>query len=110
MSPKGREELQRRREAMIDRGMNDAIGGSTTGERRARMDTRRALMGKAGRLLAGGVTLGLLAACGGSTGTTGSGEGAAPSGKVAELRVHGQGTSDGEGYDKNVAAFNQQYA
>jgi len=74
------------------------------------MDTRRALMGKAGRMLAGGATLGLLAACGGSTGTTGSGEGAAPSGKVAELRVHGQGTSDGEGYDKNVAAFNQQYA
>jgi ABC-type glycerol-3-phosphate transport system substrate-binding protein len=28
---------------------------------------------------------------------------------VVELRVHGQGTSDGEGYDKNVAAFNQQF-
>ena len=47
-----------------------------------------------------------LAACGGPAPTAGP---AAQSGPVMELRVHGQGTSDGEGYDKNVAAFSRQF-
>ncbi|MGH2370982.1 MAG: ABC transporter substrate-binding protein, partial [Chloroflexota bacterium] len=62
-----------------------------------------------GRTVAGGLPAGLLAACGGTAQPTTAQDGA-PTGRVVELRVHGQGTSDGEGYDKNVAAFNERYA
>ena len=67
-------------------------------------------MRAAGALLAGGATLPFLVACGAQSSPDSQGQGAAPSGPLVELRVHGQGTSDGEGYDKNVAAFNQQFA
>jgi multiple sugar transport system substrate-binding protein len=69
--------------------------------------TRRAVA-RWGALLAGGVAVTGLAACGGPV-TSGDGV-TAPSGQIVDLRVHGQGTSDGEGYDKNVAAFNEKYA
>src|SRR5688572_21092564 len=64
--------------------------------------TRRSTFRNASTLLAGGV----LAACGAPGATQGP---AAQSGPIVELRAHGQGTSDGEGYDKNVAAFNKQF-
>ena len=64
--------------------------------------TRRAVVQSATTLFAGTA----LAACGGPTATD---QPAASTGKLMELRVHGQGTSDGEGYDKNVASFNKQY-
>ena len=63
--------------------------------------TRRAVVQTASTLFAGSV----LAACGGPTGT----QPAAQSGPLVTLRVHGQGTSDGEGYDKNVASFSKQF-
>ena len=72
--------------------------------------SRRGVLRAAGALLAGGATLPLLVACGAQTSPDSQGQGASPSGPLVELRVHGQGTSDGEGYDKNVAAFNQQFA
>ena len=70
--------------------------------------TRRSTVRAAGTLLAGSFLTPVMAACGGSGQTT-PGPGAAPSGPLVELRVHGQGASDGEGYDKNVAAFNRQF-
>ncbi len=78
--------------------------------RDGRASTRRALARRAGQLVASGVTLAALAACGGSASNAQLAQGAAPAGKVVELTVHGQATSDGEGYDKNVAAFNEKYA
>lgn len=57
---------------------------------------------------AAGLAPAVLAACA-RQGETPAETSAAPSGPVVELRVHGQGTSDGEGYDKNVAAFNRQF-
>ena len=71
--------------------------------------TRRSALRTAGEMTAGGLALATLAACGASSGTGATGQGAAPSGKLVELIAHGQGTSDGEGYDKNVASFNKQY-
>src|SRR5688572_22542030 len=65
--------------------------------------TRRSTFRNAGTLLAGGV----LAACGGPTDTQAP---AAQSGPLVELQAHGQGTSDGEGYNKNVENFNRQFA
>ena len=71
--------------------------------------TRRGAVRRAGQLTGGGAVLALLAACGGSGAGGTTAEPAAPSGKQVELHVHGQATSDGEGYDKNVASFNKQY-
>jgi ABC-type glycerol-3-phosphate transport system substrate-binding protein len=71
--------------------------------------SRRGALRAAGALLAGGGALPLLVACGAQSSPDSQGQGAAPTGPLVELRVHGQGTSDGEGYDKNVAAFNRQY-
>jgi multiple sugar transport system substrate-binding protein len=85
---------------------NGAMRAMRTGSERVGI-ARRTLIRRAGALLGAGT---VLAACGAPATTGGGSTGAAPGGPVAELRVHGQGTSDGEGYDKNVAAFNQQYA
>ena len=49
----------------------------------------------------------VLAACGGPA--TSSAPGSAPAGPVQELRIHGQAASDGESYDKSVAAFNEKF-
>ncbi|HEU5316796.1 MAG TPA: extracellular solute-binding protein, partial [Chloroflexota bacterium] len=68
--------------------------------------TRRAAV-RLGASLAGGAAVAGLAACGGPSTSTDAP--AAATGKLVELRVHGQGTSDGEGYDKNVAAFSKQF-
>jgi ABC-type glycerol-3-phosphate transport system substrate-binding protein len=81
----------------------DGVEQQTRGGVGGRASRRQALA-----TLAGGAGLGVLAAC--SPAQQGTGDGGAPSGPLMELRVHGQGTSDGEGYDKNVAAFNQQFA
>jgi ABC-type glycerol-3-phosphate transport system substrate-binding protein len=70
--------------------------------------SRRTVISTAGRVMAAGAGLAALAACGAPESSTPA-QGSAPTGKLVELRVHGQGTSDGEGYDKNVAAFNKQY-
>ena len=70
--------------------------------------TRRSSMRTAGALLAGGV-LGPAAAACGATGSPSAGTGAS-TGPVVELRIHGQATSDGESYDKSVAAFNEKYS
>lgn len=69
------------------------------------LTTRRRVFQAASMVLAGGA-IGPIAACGTPDATQAP---AAQSGPVVELRVHGQGTSDGEGYDKNVASFNRQY-
>ena len=71
--------------------------------------TRRAAFRAPGQAATGGLALTALAACGGPSETGATGQGAAPSGKLVELIAHGQGMSDGEGYDKNVAAFNKAY-
>ena len=68
--------------------------------------TRRSTIRTAGTLLLGSALTPLAAACGAPGTTQGP---AAQSGPIVELRAHGQGTSDGEGYDKNVAAFNRQF-
>jgi multiple sugar transport system substrate-binding protein len=83
--------------------------GYTT-RRTARRASRRALIRGAGAAFATGVALPGLLGCGGPGGAQGGGQGAAPTGKLVELRVHGQATSDGEGYDKNVASFNEKYS
>jgi multiple sugar transport system substrate-binding protein len=59
--------------------------------------------------LASSLGAGALAACAAPS-TAEPGQSGATQGKVVELRVHGQATSDGEGYDKSVAAFNERYA
>jgi ABC-type glycerol-3-phosphate transport system substrate-binding protein len=81
----------------------------TRGQQRraAATPSRRAALQLLGLSLAGTVPA-ALAAWGGAPDATGTA--GAPQGKVVELRVHGQGTSDGEGYDKNVAAFNERFA
>jgi multiple sugar transport system substrate-binding protein len=71
--------------------------------------SRRRILGIFGSSALGGATLSALAACGAPASDTSAGQGGSPSGRVVELRVHGQATSDGEGYDKNVASFNQKY-
>jgi ABC-type glycerol-3-phosphate transport system substrate-binding protein len=70
--------------------------------------TRRSAIFTSAKLALGGLPL-ALAACGGADANSGTGETAKPTGKLIELRVHGQGTSDGEGYDKNTAAFSKQF-
>ncbi|MBI3971530.1 MAG: extracellular solute-binding protein [Chloroflexi bacterium] len=72
--------------------------------------TRRRVVGGLGVASLGGLTAALLAACGGPASSGESGQKDVPQGRIVELRVHGQATSDGEGYDKNVAAFNERYA
>ena len=72
--------------------------------------SRRTVVVTAGRLVAGGLGSAALAACGATTGTPGGEQGGPPSGRVVELRVHGQATSDIEGYNKIVDAFNEKYA
>jgi ABC-type glycerol-3-phosphate transport system substrate-binding protein len=69
--------------------------------------TRRSTFRTAGALLAGGALAPAAAACGAPGETQAP---AAQSGPIVELRAHGQGTSDGEGYNKNVEAFNRQFA
>ncbi|MGH2370283.1 MAG: ABC transporter substrate-binding protein, partial [Chloroflexota bacterium] len=62
-------------------------------------------------MLAGGVGLSaaFVAACGASS--SGGGEGAPQSsGPVIELRTHARAGSERDGYQKNVDAFNEQYA
>jgi multiple sugar transport system substrate-binding protein len=51
----------------------------------------------------------LAAACGGSGGAT-SGGAPLAAGKVIELRTHARAGSEKDGYQKNVDAFNQQFA
>ena len=62
------------------------------------------------RILAGGAALSgaAVAACAGP-GSTGGGEGAAPTGRIVELRSHARAASEIEGYQKNVDAFNKQF-
>lgn len=71
--------------------------------------TRRSTVRAAGALLAASFLTPAMAACGGPAASTG-GESAAPSGPLVQLTVHGQGTSDGEGYNKNVKSFNEKFA
>ena len=63
------------------------------------------------RLLVAGATISAAAvAC--APGQSGSESGSAPqaTGKVVELRAHARANSEKDGYQKNIDAFNQQYA
>src|SRR5829696_5541047 len=51
----------------------------------------------------------LSASLAGGAAVAGTDAPAAATGKLVELRLHGQGTSDGEGYDKNTASFSKQF-
>lgn len=64
--------------------------------------TRRALFGGAATLSAA-----LVAACGGPAST--SGNSAAPSGRVIELRAHARAGAEKDGYFKNIDEFNQKF-
>ena len=70
--------------------------------------TRRSTLRTAGALLVGAALTPLAAACGGTAPSSTPGS-AAPSGPLVELRIHGQGGSDGESFDKSVAAFNEKF-
>lgn len=65
--------------------------------------SRRSLLGRAT-----GVAAVLMAAC--SPGGAGSSESPSASGKLIELRTHARATSEKDGYQKNVDAFNAKFA
>ncbi len=71
--------------------------------------TRRFMIRRAGVLLVG-ATLPAVGACGGPAGGPTAEQSGGAQGQLVELRVHGQATSDGEGYNKNVAAFNEKFS
>ncbi len=65
--------------------------------------TRRSVLGGAA-----GLTAALLAAC--AAGGGAAGESTTKAGPVVELRSHARAASEKDGYQKNIDAFNQQYA
>jgi multiple sugar transport system substrate-binding protein len=63
------------------------------------------------RLLAAGAAISAAAvACAPGTSGTESGSSPQASGKVVELRAHARANSEKDGYQKNIDAFNQQFA